>query len=132
MKYLLMGLIRLYQILLSPLVNWRGPVCKYYPSCSHYGYEAVKTHGAVKGGGMTVWRVLRCNPWSSGGYDPVRPKDSRQARNLSDPETSSPGADPKTSDRMPEVRPATGGSTHSPTVSGHDVAQPDLTSSRGA
>ena len=132
MTYLLMGLIRLYQILLSPLVNWRGSVCKYYPSCSHYGYEAVKTHGAVKGGGMTVWRVLRCNPWSSGGYDPVRPKDSRQARNLSDPETSSPGADPQTSDRMPEVRPATGGSTHSPTVSGHDVAQPDLTSSRGA
>ena len=132
MKYLLMGLIRLYQILLSPLVNWRGSVCKYYPSCSHYGYEAVKTHGAVKGGGMTVWRVLRCNPWSSGGYDPVRPKDSRQARNLSDPETSSPGADPQTSDRMPEVRPATGGSTHSPTVSGNDVAQPDLTSSRGA
>jgi uncharacterized protein len=132
MKYLLMGLIRLYQILLSPLVNWRGSVCKYYPSCSHYGYEAVKTHGAVKGGGMTVWRVLRCNPWSAGGYDPVRPKQSRQARNPSDPETSSPGEDPQTSDRMPEVRPAAGGSTHSPTVSGHDVAQPDLTSSRGA
>ena len=73
MKYLLMGLIRLYQVLLSPMVNWRGPVCRYEPSCSHYGYEAVKTHGAVKGGGMTVWRVLRCNPWSSGGYDPVKP-----------------------------------------------------------
>ncbi len=141
MKYLLMGLIRLYQILLSPLVNWRGSVCKYYPTCSHYGYEAVKTHGAVKGGGMTVWRVLRCNPWSSGGYDPVRPKQSREARNLSEAETSSPGDDLQTSDRMPEVRPASGG-TGQNSASGGDKnnssvpdrpsARPDLTSTRGA
>ncbi len=131
MKYVLMGLIRLYQIVLSPVVNWRGSVCKYYPSCSHYGYEAVKTHGAVRGGGMTVWRVLRCNPWSGGGYDPVRPKNSREERNLSEAETSSPG-DPKTSDRMPEVGSASGGSKHYPSELGHDVAGPDLTSTRGA
>lgn len=123
MKYVLMGLIRLYQLVLSPVVNWRGPVCRYYPSCSHYGYEAVKTHGAVKGGGMTVWRVLRCNPWSAGGYDPVKPKNSRQARNLSDPETSSPGG-PHTSDRSTEV-----GNAIPPDPAG---TRPDLTSSRGA
>jgi putative membrane protein insertion efficiency factor len=123
MKYVLMGLIRLYQIVLSPVVNWRGPVCRYHPSCSHYGYDAVKTHGAVKGGGMTVWRVLRCNPWSAGGYDPVKPKKSRQVRNLSDPETSSPGG-PQTSDRSTEV-----GNPAQPDPPG---TRPDLTSSRGA
>lgn len=130
MKYVLMGLIRLYQILLSPFVNWRGPVCRYEPSCSHYGYEAVKTHGAIKGGGMTVWRVLRCNPWSSGGYDPVRPREPRQAgekdhqaRNLSGTETSSPD-DTQTSDRTEMVG--------LPTKPARDAVRPDLMSSRGA
>ena len=71
MKYLLMGLIRIYQWTISPLL---GPVCRYYPSCSHYGYEAIRVHGAVKGTGLTVWRVLRCNPWSPGGVDHVPPR----------------------------------------------------------
>ncbi|MGW4897971.1 membrane protein insertion efficiency factor YidD [Kitasatospora sp. NPDC004240] len=71
MKYLLMGLIRVYQWTISPLL---GPVCRYYPSCSHYGYEAVKVHGAVKGGGLTAWRILRCNPWTPGGVDHVPPR----------------------------------------------------------
>ncbi|GAA1958940.1 membrane protein insertion efficiency factor YidD [Catenulispora subtropica] len=128
MKYLLMGLIRLYQIVLSPVVNWRGPVCKYEPSCSHYGYEAVKVHGAVKGGGMTVWRVLRCNPWSAGGYDPVKPREprgrkDRRARNLSDGEKSSPG-DTQTSDRTAMVG--------MPEKPARDAVRPDLMSSRGA
>ena len=128
MKYLLMGLIRLYQIVLSPMVNWRGPVCRYEPSCSHYGYEAVKVHGAVKGGGMAAWRVLRCNPWSAGGYDPVKPrrpkgeKDHR-ARNLSEAEKSSPG-DTQTSDRTEMVG--------LPTKPARDAVRPDLMSSRGA
>ncbi|MET8699294.1 membrane protein insertion efficiency factor YidD [Kitasatospora sp. NPDC058032] len=71
MKYLLMGLIRVYQWTISPLL---GPVCRYYPSCSHYGFEAVKTHGAVKGGALTAWRILRCNPWTPGGVDHVPPR----------------------------------------------------------
>ncbi|MEZ0106287.1 putative membrane protein insertion efficiency factor [Catenulispora sp. EB89] len=132
MKYVLMGLIRLYQIVLSPVVNWRGPVCKFEPSCSHYGYEAVSTHGAIKGGGMTVWRVLRCNPWSSGGYDPVKPREPKhsegdkdgQARNLSVDETSSPGETTQTSDRTEMVG--------LPTRPTHDAVRPDLMSSRGA
>ena len=70
MKYLLMGMIRGYQRVVSP---WLGPVCRYYPSCSHYGYEAVSVHGAAKGSLLAAWRVLRCNPWSAGGVDPVPP-----------------------------------------------------------
>lgn len=77
MKYPLLGLIRLYQILLSPIVNMRGPVCRFYPSCSHYGYEAIATHGAAAGGWLTVRRLVRCHPWNPGGYDPVPPKRHR-------------------------------------------------------
>lgn len=65
------GLIRLYQLVISPLT---GPTCKYYPSCSHYGLTAVRRHGAVRGGALAVWRVLRCNPWSNGGVDDVPAK----------------------------------------------------------
>lgn len=71
MKYPLLWLIKLYQWTISPLL---GPVCKYYPSCSHYGYQAIKVHGAVKGTALTAWRVLRCNPWSLGGVDHVPPR----------------------------------------------------------
>jgi putative membrane protein insertion efficiency factor len=70
-KYLFMGLIRLYQRTISPLL---GPVCRYYPSCSHYGYEAMSVHGAAKGTILTAWRILRCNPWSAGGIDEVPPR----------------------------------------------------------
>ncbi|MBV9022898.1 MAG: membrane protein insertion efficiency factor YidD [Streptomycetaceae bacterium] len=66
MKYPLLWLIKLYQWTVSPLL---GPVCKYYPSCSHYGYQAIAVHGAVKGIALTAWRILRCNPWSLGGVD---------------------------------------------------------------
>jgi len=66
-----MGLIRIYQRTISPLL---GPVCRYYPSCSHYGYEAMSVHGAAKGTILTAWRILRCNPWSAGGIDEVPPR----------------------------------------------------------
>ena len=68
MKYLFMGLIRIYQRTISPLL---GPRCRYYPSCSQYGYEAMSVHGAAKGTILTAWRILRCNPWSAGGIDEV-------------------------------------------------------------
>jgi putative membrane protein insertion efficiency factor len=67
-KYLLLALIRLYQWTISPLL---GPVCRYHPSCSRYGFEAIRVHGAVKGTALTAWRILRCNPWSAGGVDYV-------------------------------------------------------------
>jgi hypothetical protein len=57
-----------YQRFISPMT---GPRCKYYPSCSHYGLEAVQRHGALTGSALAAWRVLRCNPWSNGGVDDV-------------------------------------------------------------
>jgi conserved hypothetical protein YidD len=45
--------------------------CRFHPTCSHYGYEAIEKYGVIKGGAMAVWRILRCNPWNKGGYDPV-------------------------------------------------------------
>jgi len=65
---LLVGLIRLYQKLISPLF---GPVCRYYPTCSHYAVQSVTSHGAIKGILLSAWRILRCNPWSAGGIDEV-------------------------------------------------------------
>lgn len=71
MKYPLLLLIKLYQWTVSPML---GPVCRYYPSCSHYGFSAINTHGAVKGTALTAWRLLRCNPWSPGGVDHIPPR----------------------------------------------------------
>ena len=63
-------LIRLYQMTLSK--GMPANTCRFYPSCSHYGYQAVYKYGALRGSVMAVWRVLRCNPFNPGGYDPVR------------------------------------------------------------
>ncbi|MBR3637958.1 MAG: membrane protein insertion efficiency factor YidD [Lachnospiraceae bacterium] len=68
MKLIFIGLIRFYQIFLSPLKSTK---CPYFPSCSAYGLEAIKKYGAFKGFFLALWRILRCNPFSKGGYDPV-------------------------------------------------------------
>jgi len=68
MKKLLIAMIRFYRRYISPL---SPPSCRYSPTCSQYGIEAIERFGAVKGTGMTLLRILRCNPWSAGGYDPV-------------------------------------------------------------
>ena len=68
MKRLLIGAIRLYRKTLSPFI---GQQCRFEPSCSHYGEDAIEKHGALRGSLLTVWRILRCGPWSKGGYDPV-------------------------------------------------------------
>lgn len=65
----LLGLIRLYQLTLSRLMP--PNTCRFYPSCSRYGFEAVQKYGVFKGGWMAFWRVMRCNPFHPGGYDPV-------------------------------------------------------------
>lgn len=62
-------LIRLYKILISPMLGKR---CRFYPSCSDYAVEALKKKGLIKGSLMAAWRILRCNPLSKGGYDPVK------------------------------------------------------------
>lgn len=68
MKKALINLIRFYQKYLSPMKSTK---CPYTPSCSQYGLEAIQKYGAVKGSILAVWRILRCNPFSRGGYDPV-------------------------------------------------------------
>jgi hypothetical protein len=68
---LLIVLVRAYQYAVSPMLGQR---CKYYPSCSNYAIEALRVHGAVRGAGLATWRLLRCNPFSNGGVDPVPPR----------------------------------------------------------
>jgi len=62
------GVIRFYQLFISPL---KPPTCRFHPSCSQYALESIKIHGIFKGAVLSLWRILRCNPFSSGGYDPV-------------------------------------------------------------
>lgn len=69
MKKILIGMIRFYQKYLSGLKTTCH--CIYTPTCSQYGIEAIEKYGAVKGLALTVWRILRCNPFAKGGYDPV-------------------------------------------------------------
>jgi putative membrane protein insertion efficiency factor len=64
-----LGLIRVYQMTLSKTIP--SGTCRFYPTCSHYGYQAIVKHGLIKGSGLAVWRVARCQPFSKGGYDPV-------------------------------------------------------------
>jgi putative membrane protein insertion efficiency factor len=68
-QWALLGAIRQYQRFVSPLL---GPTCRFYPSCSHYAYEAIQRYGVIRGGGMAIWRLCRCHPFNPGGYDPVR------------------------------------------------------------
>jgi putative membrane protein insertion efficiency factor len=68
MSRFLVGLIRLYQIVIGPLYP---PSCRFVPSCSEYARQAVLKHGALRGGWLAVTRILRCHPWHPGGFDPV-------------------------------------------------------------
>jgi hypothetical protein len=65
-----LALIRAYQLTISRALP--AGTCRFHPTCSHYGYQAIAKYGLFKGGGMAIWRVLRCQPFNSGGYDPVR------------------------------------------------------------
>ncbi|MCW9705469.1 membrane protein insertion efficiency factor YidD [Fodinibius salsisoli] len=68
MKYLLIGFVRLYQLVISP---WMPKSCRYHPTCSAYSIEAFQKHGAMKGLWLTVKRISRCHPWGDEGHDPV-------------------------------------------------------------
>ncbi|CUB34747.1 membrane protein insertion efficiency factor YidD [Bacillus amyloliquefaciens] len=74
MKTIMIAFIRGYQKFISPLTP---PSCRFYPTCSQYGIEAVKTHGALKGGWLTLKRILKCHPFHSGGVDPVPDKKQK-------------------------------------------------------
>lgn len=85
MKYLLLSMIRFYRRFLSPL---KKPCCRFYPTCSRYALDAVRVWGPITGTGLAAWRLLRCQPFSRGGYDPVPerkhadPPSIRKAWNL--------------------------------------------------
>jgi len=68
-RFIILVLIRFYQKFISPALP--ANTCRFYPSCSRYSFEAVKRYGAIKGTYLSVYRVLRCNPFNPGGYDPV-------------------------------------------------------------
>jgi len=68
MKYLLIAIIRFYQLAISPML---GSNCRFYPTCSHYAKQAIEQHGALKGTWLAVRRIGRCNPWQEGGVDLV-------------------------------------------------------------
>ncbi len=79
MRYLLILLIRGYQLIVSPLFP---PSCRFIPSCSEYARQALETHGLLKGAMLSAWRLVRCQPLCAGGLDPVpepRPATSRPA-----------------------------------------------------
>jgi len=68
MRRILVGLIRLYQIFISPL---KGQTCRFYPSCSEYSVQALKKYGVIKGSWKSIRRISRCHPFHPGGHDPV-------------------------------------------------------------
>ncbi|OLO42491.1 membrane protein insertion efficiency factor YidD [Alkalihalophilus pseudofirmus] len=78
MKWLLMSIIHIYQKVISPL---KPPTCRFHPTCSHYGLESIKRFGALKGGLLTIIRILKCHPFHPGGFDPVPEKDDREKNN---------------------------------------------------
>jgi putative membrane protein insertion efficiency factor len=68
-RWILLGFIRAYQKVISPALP--SDTCRFFPSCSHYGYQAIYKYGVFKGGIMAVKRIFRCNPFNPGGFDPV-------------------------------------------------------------
>lgn len=71
MQSILIKFIKFYQKYISSHTKAH---CKYIPTCSNYAIESIKIHGAIKGSALAIFRILRCNPFSKGGYDPVKPK----------------------------------------------------------
>ena len=77
MKRILLALLRFYKRCISPLLP---NACIYTPTCSEYAMEAIQKHGVIKGMGLAIWRLLRCNPFMKGGYDPVpEPKKKKES-----------------------------------------------------
>jgi uncharacterized protein len=92
MKNIFLKTIRLYQKTFSPdhgMLKDTGLMkCRFYPSCSEYGYRAIDTHGIVKGSILTLWRIVRCSPLSEGGYDPVHKQNHINKLEESRPHTT--------------------------------------------
>lgn len=74
MKYVIIGFIHFYRKFISPI---KPPTCRFYPTCSQYSLEAVKRFGAIKGSYLMIKRILKCQPFHSGGFDPVPEKHQK-------------------------------------------------------
>ena len=72
MKKIFIVLIKFYQSQISPFMNYHGSNCKYYPTCSEYTKQAIEKYGAFKGVFIGIKRIVKCNPFSKGGYDPLK------------------------------------------------------------
>ena len=68
-RYLFTAPIKIYQLLLSPLL---GKSCRFEPTCSHYSIESINKYGVIKGSRLSIQRILKCHPWGNSGYDPVK------------------------------------------------------------
>lgn len=75
LKKLFLKVIRFYQIVISPL---KPPTCRFYPTCSQYGLESIQRFGAIRGGFLTIKRIVKCHPFHPGGFDPVPEKKQSQ------------------------------------------------------
>ena len=125
LTWLAIGFVKGWRAFISPLY---GDVCKYEPSCSAYGLRALKVHGVFRATPMIIWRILRCNPWSNGGYDPVpgtpeamqwRELHPELARSTKKPTDDLTGDDPRDRGSVPRTIPGhtDPGSTHMGTPS---------------
>ncbi|MHC8516053.1 membrane protein insertion efficiency factor YidD [Sporosarcina sp. ITBMC105] len=77
MKAILIGFIKIYQKSISPIMP---PTCRFYPTCSHYGVEAIEKHGALKGAWLAIRRISKCHPFHEGGFDPVPEKNEKTVK----------------------------------------------------
>ncbi len=82
MKWVLLKIIRGYQLFLSPVL---GSSCRFEPTCSCYTHQAIKKHGAIKGSWLGIRRIGKCHPWNEGGYDPVPEKDNKLLKDTPPP-----------------------------------------------
>lgn len=95
MKRVLIALIQFYRKHISPL---SPPSCRFIPTCSQYAITAIERFGAIKGTGLAIWRILRCGPWTPGGFDPVPEKKEKKKKKAAENEAAEKAVENQNSD----------------------------------
>jgi putative membrane protein insertion efficiency factor len=113
------GAVRVYQWTVRPVI---GANCRFFPSCSDYAIEALHAHGALRGSGLAARRILRCNPWNAGGYDPVPECDFARLSRGGRDEPQSRRSAHVMAGHVPAIPASTGGATGGRVKPGHDEA----------